>query len=138
MRSSLATYRATQLSAKREGMSPSPAEGGVLPFSGLHEAPARRRAARSGPARTLAAQLLFEEEQVFLVILRLFNPIVPQRLVARAQALIDRQYVIPGDDSSTLLLLLDGNERTRMPPDAPLPAADIDLVRLWIEQGAAK
>ncbi|HSD87785.1 MAG TPA: c-type cytochrome domain-containing protein [Kofleriaceae bacterium] len=54
------------------------------------------------------------------------------------QTLIDRQYVIPGDDGSTLLLLLDGDERRRMPPDAPLPAADIDLVRTWIEQGAQK
>ena len=54
------------------------------------------------------------------------------------QTLIDRQYVIPGDEGSTLLLLLEGDERRRMPPDAPLPAADIDLVRTWIEQGAVK
>jgi len=54
------------------------------------------------------------------------------------QTLIDRQYVLPGDDGSTLLLLLDGDERRRMPPDAPLPAADIDLVRRWIEEGAKK
>jgi hypothetical protein len=54
------------------------------------------------------------------------------------KTLIDRQYVIPGDDGSTLLLLLDGDERQRMPPDAPLPLADIDLVRTWIEEGATK
>jgi hypothetical protein len=47
-------------------------------------------------------------------------------------------YVTPGDPSSTLLLLLAGDERQRMPPDAPLPAADIDLVRAWIEAGAAR
>jgi hypothetical protein len=52
--------------------------------------------------------------------------------------LIDRHYVIPGDDTSTLLLLLEGDERRRMPPDAPLPQADIDLVRTWIVEGAAK
>jgi hypothetical protein len=54
------------------------------------------------------------------------------------RVLLDRQYVIPGDTSSTLLLLLDGDERQRMPPDAPLPAADIALVRTWIEDGAAR
>lgn len=54
------------------------------------------------------------------------------------RSLIDRQYVIPGDHSSTLLLLLEGDERRRMPPDAPLPQADIDLVRTWIEEGATK
>lgn len=52
--------------------------------------------------------------------------------------LLGRMYVAPGDPGSTLLLLLEGDERTRMPPDAPLPQADIDLVRAWIEQGATK
>jgi hypothetical protein len=52
--------------------------------------------------------------------------------------LIDRQFVVPGDPASTLLDLLEGDERRRMPPDAPLPAADIDLVRAWIEAGAAR
>jgi Planctomycete cytochrome C len=47
-----------------------------------------------------------------------------------------RRFVVPGDPSSTLLSLLEGEERRRMPPDAPLPAADIELVRLWIEAGA--
>lgn len=53
-------------------------------------------------------------------------------------ALIDRQFVIPGDPASALVDLLEGNERRRMPPDAPLPAADIDLVRVWIESGAPR
>lgn len=52
--------------------------------------------------------------------------------------LVARQFVIPGDPGSTLLLLLEGDERRRMPPDAPLPAADIDLVRAWIEAGAPR
>ncbi len=52
------------------------------------------------------------------------------------QQLLARGFVVPGDPSSTLMSLLAGDERRRMPPDAPLPAADIDLVRLWIETGA--
>jgi cytochrome c len=55
--------------------------------------------------------------------------------IAYAQ-LLDRQYVMPGDSESPLLYLLEGDERERMPPDAPLPRADIDLVRRWIEEGA--
>lgn len=54
------------------------------------------------------------------------------------EVLLDRQFVIPGDPSSTLMSLLAGDERPRMPPDAPLPAADIELVRAWIEDGAAR
>ena len=54
------------------------------------------------------------------------------------EVLLDRQFVIPGDSASTLLDLLEGNERRRMPPDTPLPAADIDLVRAWIEAGAPR
>jgi hypothetical protein len=52
--------------------------------------------------------------------------------------LIDRAYVVPGDPGCTLMSLLDGDERQRMPPDAPLPADDIELVRAWILAGAAK
>jgi hypothetical protein len=54
------------------------------------------------------------------------------------QQLIARRFVVPGDPSSTLMLLLEGDERRRMPPDAPLPAADIDLVGTWIEAGASR
>ncbi len=50
--------------------------------------------------------------------------------------LIDRSFVVPGDPASALLPLLEGDERSRMPPDAPLPQADIDLIRVWIEAGA--
>jgi hypothetical protein len=50
--------------------------------------------------------------------------------------LIELQFVIAGDPTSALVPLLEGDERRRMPPDAPLPQADIDLVRLWIEAGA--
>ena len=53
-----------------------------------------------------------------------------------ADALLARDFVIPGDPASTLMSLLEGDERRRMPPDAPLPRADIHLIRAWIEDGA--
>lgn len=53
-------------------------------------------------------------------------------------ALIDRGFVVPGDPASTLMSLLEGDERGRMPPDAPLPAADIELIQIWIEAGAPR
>lgn len=52
--------------------------------------------------------------------------------------LLERRFVVPGDPTSTLLSLLEGDERGRMPPDAPLPAADIELIRAWIEAGAPR
>ena len=52
--------------------------------------------------------------------------------------LLARDFVIPGDPASALMSLLDGDERRRMPPDAPLPHADIDLNRAWIEQGSPR
>jgi hypothetical protein len=52
--------------------------------------------------------------------------------------LIERRFVVPGDPASTLMPLLEGDERGRMPPDAPLPAADIELIRAWIEAGAPR
>lgn len=51
--------------------------------------------------------------------------------------MIDERYVVPGSDASPLLYLLEGDERVLMPPDAPLPAVDVDLVRAWILEGAA-
>ena len=54
------------------------------------------------------------------------------------EALLGRLYVTPGDPGSALILLLEGAEVARMPPDAPLPQADIDLVRAWIEEGATR
>lgn len=52
--------------------------------------------------------------------------------------LLDRAFVVAGDPASALMSLLEGDERARMPPDAPLPAADIALVRAWIEEGASE
>jgi hypothetical protein len=50
--------------------------------------------------------------------------------------LLAKPYVTPGDPNSALLFLLEGRERDRMPPDGPLPVADIELIRRWIEEGA--
>jgi hypothetical protein len=52
--------------------------------------------------------------------------------------LLGRGFVVPGDPASTLMSLLLGEERRRMPPDAPLPAADIELIGAWIEEGAPR
>ena len=50
------------------------------------------------------------------------------------QTLIDRRFLIPGDttESSALFFLMNGQGSLRMPPDAPLPGADIDLISKWI------
>ncbi len=53
-------------------------------------------------------------------------------------ALLDGRYVVPGDQTSPLLYLLEGEERVQMPPDAPLPAVDVELIRAWIAAGAAR
>jgi hypothetical protein len=52
--------------------------------------------------------------------------------------LIDERHVVAGSDASPLLYQLEGDERALMPPDAPLPAADVDLVRAWILEGAQR
>jgi hypothetical protein len=52
--------------------------------------------------------------------------------------LVDRRFVIPGDQtsSSTLLYLMRGQGSLRMPPDSPLPEADILLIDAWIKNNA--
>jgi hypothetical protein len=52
------------------------------------------------------------------------------------QQLLDRNYLVPGDPQSPILYLLEGDERPLMPPDGPLPRADVDLIRAWIVEGA--
>jgi len=51
------------------------------------------------------------------------------------KTLIDRRFVLPGDttNSSALLYLMNGQGSLRMPPDEPLPGADIDLISNWIK-----
>jgi hypothetical protein len=50
------------------------------------------------------------------------------------QTLVGRRFVLPGDTTgaSALLYLMNGQGSLRMPPDAPLPGADIDLISRWI------
>ena len=52
--------------------------------------------------------------------------------------LVNRGFVIPGDTtgSSTILWLMRGQGSLRMPPDAPLPEADILLIDKWIRNNA--
>ena len=52
--------------------------------------------------------------------------------------LVTRNFVIPGDQtsSSALLYLLRGQGSLRMPPDSPLPEADILLIDAWIKNNA--
>ena len=46
-------------------------------------------------------------------------------------------YVIPGSpDQSALMALLNAVGSIRMPPDNPLPQADIQLISDWISHGA--
>jgi hypothetical protein len=46
-------------------------------------------------------------------------------------------FVTPRDPArSRLVYLLEGRETLRMPPDQPLPQADIELIERWILAGA--
>lgn len=49
-----------------------------------------------------------------------------------------RDFVAPGQpESSKLMYLLRGQDVDRMPPDIPLPEAEIDFVEQWILEGAS-
>jgi hypothetical protein len=52
--------------------------------------------------------------------------------------LVGRSFVLPSDQtgSSALLYLMHGQGSLRMPPDMPLPEADIQLINSWIKAGA--
>lgn len=51
--------------------------------------------------------------------------------------LLDGHLVVPYEpEQSRLLYLLRADEAPRMPPDAPLPEADIALFERWILDGA--
>jgi hypothetical protein len=51
--------------------------------------------------------------------------------------LTSRNFVVPmNPTSSALLYLLHGQGALRMPPDMPLPEADIALIEEWISLGA--
>jgi len=52
--------------------------------------------------------------------------------------LINGFYVIPHDaNASSLTYLLNASGSLRMPPDNPLPVADVQLIQQWIEAGAS-
>jgi hypothetical protein len=51
--------------------------------------------------------------------------------------LVGGGFVVPGEaDRSKLLFMLRGEEVWTMPPDLPLPEADILLIERWIDEGA--
>ena len=51
--------------------------------------------------------------------------------------LVNGFYVIPGDSAdSSLTYVLNASGSLRMPPDNPLPIADIQLIEKWIDAGA--
>jgi hypothetical protein len=51
--------------------------------------------------------------------------------------LINGFYVVPNDvTSSSLVWLMNAAGSLRMPPDNPLPAADVQLIEKWIQSGA--
>lgn len=53
-------------------------------------------------------------------------------------SLVCRNFVIPGNptDQQPLIGLIEGQGSRRMPPDVPLPQADITLIANWIGAGA--
>ena len=52
-------------------------------------------------------------------------------------AMVMQGFVDPtSPDTSAVLYLMRGQGSTRMPPDMPLPEADIVLIRNWIAAGA--
>ncbi len=52
--------------------------------------------------------------------------------------LTEQYFIVPFDQGSNLLFLLNGNGRVLMPPDGPLPKADVDLIKAWIAEGAVR
>jgi hypothetical protein len=53
------------------------------------------------------------------------------------KVLTDRHYVSPGHpEDSALIGLMHADGAIRMPPDYPLPEADIQLIERWILDGA--
>ena len=51
--------------------------------------------------------------------------------------LVGGGFVVPGEaDRSKLLRMLRGEEVWTMPPDVPLPEADVLLIERWIDDGA--
>jgi hypothetical protein len=64
---------------------------------------------------------------------------LPNDMGSDGRQLITRQLILPGNpEESHMLNMLKARGTWRMPPDRPLPEADIDLVERWILTGAPK
>jgi hypothetical protein len=51
-------------------------------------------------------------------------------------ALVNGKYLIASDpEESTVIQVMNAQGSTRMPPDVPLPTADIALIESWIASG---
>jgi hypothetical protein len=51
-------------------------------------------------------------------------------------SLVNGKYVIASDpEQSTIVEVMTAQGSLRMPPDVPLPTADIDLIEAWIASG---
>jgi hypothetical protein len=60
-------------------------------------------------------------------------------LVGGGTAAGSQNFVVPFQpQDSKLMYLLRGEETRRMPPDQPLPDADIELIEAWILAGAPR
>jgi len=52
-------------------------------------------------------------------------------------SLVGRNFVIPGNQNiSEVMALMRAVGARRMPPDFPLPEADVELIGKWIDMGA--
>lgn len=49
---------------------------------------------------------------------------------------MNQKMVVPMDPDNSRLVTVLGDSNRIMPPDSPLPDADIALIRAWIETGA--
>ena len=58
-------------------------------------------------------------------------------VAASKASIMEQAAAAPGDPgNSTLYIVITEDGDKRMPPDGPLPEADIALIRSWIELGA--
>ena len=61
---------------------------------------------------------------------------IPAALTAMKNSSRGRTLVVPGDPLSSRLVTVLTDTSAPMPPDSPLPQADIDLITKWVTDGA--
>ncbi len=61
---------------------------------------------------------------------------IPNALAAMQTMQRGEQMVIPGDPTRSRLVTVLSDSNRVMPPDVPLPQADIDLITRWVTDGA--